>query len=184
MKLGIHHALAAVAVVAVLLIGGLDQMAWSMGERPPVQGMPAPDFTLQTLRGENRSLSDYEGKIVLLNFWATWCKPCTKEMPAMEAAYQTLRDQDFVVLAVNELEDEDKVRKHVEQHGHTFPVLLDRDNRVANQYGVYGLPVTVFIDETGRVRDYIKGGLLTEEKIEEVVQRIRSTQKVPAGTAS
>ncbi len=79
-----------------------------------------------------------------------------------------------MVLAVNELEDEAKVRDHIRTYGHTFPVLLDRDNRVANQFGVFGLPVSVFIDESGVVQEYIKGGLLTEQKIIEVVGRIQA----------
>ena len=92
----------------------------------------------------------------------------------MQACYDKLRDQGFVVLAVNELEDEAKVHEHIRAYNHTFPVLMDRDNRVANQYGVYGLPVSVFIDEAGVVQAYIKGGLLTEQKILDEVERIRS----------
>ncbi len=91
----------------------------------------------------------------------------------MQTAYDQLRDKGFVVLAVNELEDEAKVREHITQYGHTFPVLLDRDNKVANQFGVFGLPVSVFIDETGVVREYIKGGLLTEQVILAAVGRIQ-----------
>lgn len=158
-------------IVAVL--ASMVSLVWGMGARPPVLGMIAPDFSLSDLRGETQNLSHYRGKIVLLNFWATWCKPCTTEMPAMQAAYDRLRDHGLVVLAINELEDTQKVREHITQHGHTFPVLLDQDNRVANQYGVFGLPVSVFIDETGRVEEYIKGGLLTEHIIQETVARIR-----------
>lgn len=91
----------------------------------------------------------------------------------MQACYDRLRDKGFVVLAVNELEDDAKVREHITEYGHTFPILMDRDNKVANQFGVYGLPVSVFIDEAGIVQEYIKGGLLTEPKIYEVVDRIR-----------
>lgn len=91
----------------------------------------------------------------------------------MQVCYDRLREKGFVVLAVNELEDEAKVREHIKAYGHTFPVLLDHDNRVANQYGVYGLPVSVFIDEHGVVQEYIKGGLLTEQKIVDVVHRIK-----------
>lgn len=112
----------------------------------------------------------FRGKIVLLNFWATWCKPT--EMPAMQAGYDTLRDKGLIVLAVNELEDDAKVREHIKRYGHTFPVLMDHDNRVANMYGVYGLPVSVFIDERGVVQEYIKGGTLTEQKIHQVVDRL------------
>ena len=167
-------------LVIILGLSAFD--GWSMGSRPPVTGMPASEFTLTDLNGKTHSLSDYRGKIVLLNFWATWCKPCTTEMPAMQACYDRLRDKGFVVLAVNELEDEAKVREHIKTHGHTFPVLMDKDNRVANQYGVFGLPVSVFIDEKGMIQEYIKGGLLTEQKIVEVVSRIQNHE--PMKTAS
>jgi peroxiredoxin len=144
-----------------------------MGKRVPAVGTLAEDFQLSDLNGHPHSLSQYRGKIVLLNFWATWCKPCTTEMPAMQTQYDKLRDSGFVVLAINELEEVDKVREHIKTYAHTFPVLLDTDNRVANLYGVYGLPVSVFIDAEGRVQEYIKGGRLTEQKIGETVARMR-----------
>jgi peroxiredoxin len=140
------------------------------------------DFQLVDLEGKAQRLNDYRGKVVLLNFWATWCKPCTTEMPAMQASYDKLADKGFVVLAINELEDDAKVREHIRQFGHTFPVLMDRDNKVANQFGVYGLPVSFFIDERGVVREYIKGGLLTEERIFEVVSRIHNQESVKAAS--
>lgn len=170
-----------VASLMIVLLGQAVfavESSWSMGERPPVTGMPAADFTLMDLQGNPQSLSQYRGKVVLLNFWATWCKPCTTEMPAMQACYDKLRDKGFVVLAVNELEDPRKVAEHVAAYGHTFPVLMDKDNRVANMYGVYGLPVSVLIDEQGVVREYIKGGLLTEPKILEMVERVQSAARM------
>lgn len=163
----------------MLLVGS---MVWGMGSRVPAVGTAAEDFRLVDLEGKQQSLSQYRGKIVLVNFWATWCKPCTTEMPAMQTAYDQLRDKGFVVLAVNELEDEAKVREHITQYGHTFPVLLDRENKVANQFGVFGLPVSVFIDETGVVREYIKGGLLTEQVILAAVGRIQKAD-APRATA-
>jgi peroxiredoxin len=165
------------ATVIVALTCGL---AWGMGSRVPTVGMQAEDFRLTDLDGKSQSLSQYRGKIVLLNFWATWCKPCTTEMPAMQTTYDKLRDKGFVVLAVNELEDDAKVREHIKQYGHTFPVLMDHDNKVANQFGVFGLPVSVFIDQEGRVQEYIKGGLLTEQKINDVVARIQKQEPIKA----
>jgi peroxiredoxin len=169
-------------VLAVSLVALATGMAWSMGSRVPVVGTPAEDFQLMDLSGKTQSLSQHRGKIVLLNFWATWCKPCTTEMPAMQATYDKLREKGFVVLAVNELEDDAKVREHIQQYGHTFPVLMDRDNKVANQFGVFGLPVSVFIDEQGIVQEYIKGGLLTEQKIYDVVARIQKQEPVKAAS--
>ena len=159
-------------LVAFLGLPAFD--GWSMGSRVPTVGTLAEDFRLTDLEGKSQSLGQYRGKIVLVNFWATWCKPCTTEMPAMQTAYEKLREKNFVVLAINELEDDAKVREHIKQYGHTFPVLMDHDNTVANQFGVFGLPVSVFIDQEGRVQEYIKGGLLTEQKIQTVVDRLQS----------
>ena len=163
-----------VVIALLVTLAGLPAFdGWSMGSRVPAVGMQAEDFSLIDLEGKTKSLSQYRGKIVLVNFWATWCKPCTTEMPAMQTIYDKLRDKGFVVLAVNELEDDAKVREHIKQYGHTFPVLMDRGNKVANQFGVFGLPVSVFIDEKGVVQEYIKGGLLTEDKINQTIQRIQ-----------
>ena len=154
------------AVIGVALLGLLG-MAW----RPPLVGSPAPEIVLKDLQGREVKLSDLRGKVVLLNFWATWCKPCKEEMPAMQASYEKLRDQGFVVLAVNELEDAEKVAEHIRTHGHTFLVVMDHDNQVANRYGVVGLPASFLIDQQGIVREHIFGNLLTEERITELVRR-------------
>src|SRR2546428_1778437 len=142
-----------------------------MAGRPPLVGSPAPEIALKDLQGQEVRLSDLHGKIVLLNFWATWCKPCKEEMPAMQASFDKLRDQGFVVLAVNELEDAGRVAEHIRTHGHTFLVVMDHDNRVANRYGVVGLPATFLIDRQGLVREHVFGSLLTEERIAELVRR-------------
>ncbi len=171
------------AGLALVLTGAIGlPHSWSMGSRVPAVGTPADEFRLTDLDGKTHNLSQYRGKIVLVNFWATWCKPCTTEMPAMQASFDKLRDKGFVVLAINELEDDDKVQAHIKQYGHTFPVLMDRDNKVANQFGVFGLPVSVFIDQQGRVQEYIKGGLLTEQMINDVVAKIQQQEPVKAAS--
>lgn len=182
MKTSTGWRLLGIGLMAVFLLCPPSTPTWGMGTRPPAVGMTAAEFSLPDLHGRLQSLSEYRGKIVLLNFWATWCKPCITEMPAMQASYDKLRDQGFVVLALNELEDEAKVRDHIRTYGHTFPVLLDRENRVANMYGVYGLPVSVFVDETGVVQEYVKGGLLTEATINEVVTRIKAQSATRSAT--
>ena len=166
----------AMCLVSVTAVG----LTWAMGSRVPAVGTTAEDFRLVDLEGKSQSLSQYRGKVVLVNFWATWCKPCTTEMPAMQTTYDKLREKGFVVLAINELEDEAKVREHIKQYGHTFPVLMDRDNKVANQFGVFGLPVSVFIDEKGVVQEYIKGGLLTEQLILDVVAKLQKREPIKA----
>jgi len=154
-------------VVVCLILIGLVGMA----ARPPLIGSPAPEIALKDLQGQEVRLSDLRGKVVLLNFWATWCKPCKEEMPAMQAAYDKLRDEGLVVLAVNELEDVQRVAEHVRSHGHTFPVVMDHDNRIANRYGVVGLPASFLIDRQGIVRERVSGSLLTEQRIADMVAR-------------
>ena len=165
-----HSALTIILALSLIFASAALQLAWSMASRPPLVGSPAPNFELVNLDGTGRSLEQYRGQVVLLNFWATWCKPCTKEMPAMQAAHNNLADDGLAVVAINELEEEEQVRKHIQDYQHTFEVLLDPENHVANMYGVVGLPVTVFIDKTGHVRKVIKGGLLTEQSIMETVE--------------
>ena len=105
------RAIKQVFVVTALLTTAIGtHVAFSMGPRPPVVGSPAAEFSLPDLNGQRQSLSQYRGNIVLLNFWATWCKPCIREMQAMQAGYDKLRHEGFVVMAINELEEEEKVR--------------------------------------------------------------------------
>ena len=155
------------AVSLLIVLSGLLGMA----ARPPLVGSPAPEIVLKDLQGRDVKLSDLRGKIVLVNFWATWCKPCKEEMPAMQASYDKLRDKGFVVLAVNELEDTARVAEHIRTHGHTFEVVMDHNNQVANVYGVVGLPASFLIDPQGIVRERIAGSLLTESRIEEMVKK-------------
>ena len=155
------------AVSLLIVLSGLLGMA----ARPPLIGSPAPEIVLKDLQGRDVKLSDLRGKVVLVNFWATWCKPCKEEMPAMQASYDKLRDKGFVVLAVNELEDTARVAEHIRTHGHTFEVVMDHNNQVANVYGVVGLPASFLIDPQGIVRERISGSLLTESHIEEMVKK-------------
>jgi peroxiredoxin len=155
------------AVSLLIVLSGLLGMA----ARPPLVGSPAPEIVLKDLQGRDVKLSDLRGKVVLVNFWATWCKPCKEEMPAMQASYDKLRDKGFVVLAVNELEDTARVAEHIRTHGHTFEVVMDHNNQVANMYGVVGLPASFLIDPQGIVRERISGSLLTESHIEEMVKK-------------
>ena len=155
------------AIGVLIVVSGLLGMA----ARPPLIGSPAPEIVLQDLQGREVKLSDLRGKVVLVNFWATWCKPCKEEMPAMQASYDKLGNKGFVVLAVNELEDTSRVAEHIRTHGHTFEVVMDHNNQVANRYGVVGLPASFLIDPQGIVRERISGSLLTESRIEEMVKK-------------
>jgi thiol-disulfide isomerase/thioredoxin len=121
---------------------------------------PAPDFTLKDMDEKAHSLSAYRGKVIMLNFWATWCPPCRREIPSMESIYQDLGKSGFVVLAVNEFETPDHVFAYTGQLSvfPTFPILFDHDSKVSQAYGVKGLPTTVLIDKRGRTVYRAVGG--------------------------
>ncbi len=137
-------------------------------DRPPLprSGYPAPDFTLETLAGEAVTLSDLQGQVVLINFWATWCPPCRAEMPAIQEVYEEYRDQGFTVLAVNERESQGRVATFMDELGLTFPVPLDRDGRVFRRYRVNALPSTFFVDREGIIRNVTIGGPMARTFIE------------------
>ena len=118
-----------------------------VGEHPP-----APDFTLSTLSGTSLSLADLRGKVVLLNFWATWCVPCRKEMPAIEALYQRYKDRGLEVLAISlDKGSATVVGAFVQEMGVTYRVALDPTWATARTYGVRGLPATFLLDRAGNV---------------------------------
>lgn len=145
-----------------------------MGSRPPLVGGPAPPFALNDLEGRQVNLVDYRGKIVLLTFWATWCEPCKKEMPEIQAAYEQYKDRGFAVLAVNFGEKPQKVLPVVKNIGLAFPVLIDHKIKVASQYGVVSLPISFFIDPNGMIKEQVFGGTLTAEGIGKILQRLQS----------
>ena len=116
------------------------------------QGDAAPDFSLPSLKRNSARLADYKGKVVFLNFWATWCPPCRKEMPSMEDLYKRLQGREFEMLAVSiDTGGEDVVREFVTESGMTFPVLLDPKNELSRLYGLTGVPETYIIDKDGVV---------------------------------
>jgi len=140
--------------------GSLAQQLKAVGITPPRQQLPAPDFQLQTLDGRTVKLSDYRGKRVVLNFWATFCEPCRKEMPAIETLWQKFSDKGLVVLAV--AADRGRasvVEDYIHKGRFSFPVLLDPDGNVRNRYEVQALPTTYLIDTEGRFLGRAKGPL-------------------------
>jgi peroxiredoxin len=138
-------------------------------------GNMAPDFELQLLNDENETirLSDLKGKKVVVNFWASWCKPCREEMPEIQEFYETKSD-DIEVLAVNMTASEVKAEnahKFVEGKGYTFPLLVDPENQASSDYKVLGLPETFFINSDGTINDFIKGQMdleMLEAKVEKL----------------
>ncbi|MBN1302873.1 MAG: TlpA family protein disulfide reductase [Anaerolineales bacterium] len=126
----------------------------------PHKGFSAPDFTLQTLDGMLVTLSEYQGQIVLLNIWASWCGPCQAEMPAMQHIHEKYLDRGVIILAVNATyqDNTDNVNGFVQELGLTFPVLLDINGQVAKLYQLHSLPTSFFIDRNGIIKEVIIGG--------------------------
>jgi peroxiredoxin len=139
----------------------------SAGGPAPKIGGQAPDFTLLSVDGKAVRLSDFRGKSVVLNFWATWCPPCRKEFPELVALYNANKDRGLVVLGINLQEPPDQVRKFAQEYGATFPIVIDIDADVAGQYRLLGLPMTWFIDPQGILRAQQVGvltkGILTDK---------------------
>ncbi|MGB5539256.1 MAG: TlpA disulfide reductase family protein [Gammaproteobacteria bacterium] len=114
--------------------------------------IPTPEFVLSGLDGAEHRLSDLRGRVVLVNFWASWCQPCVREIPNLQRLHASYAGEPFEILAVDVEEDENRVRHFVTQQGMTFPVLLDRDGRQFAAWGSQVLPTTFVIDAAGMVR--------------------------------
>ena len=153
--------LALISVSALVMTG----CSGSTPDQGPEIGKLAPDFELSNLDGQVVSLSDFRGKPVFLNFWATWCGPCRFEMPFIQEMYEGLSSEELVILAVNVREDPAKVREFVETFGFTFPVLLATSAEVPLAYNIRGIPATFFIDENGIIQDIKIGAFSSEVEI-------------------
>jgi len=118
-------------------------------------GEKAPDFTLATLSGEERSLSSFQGKVVVLNFWASWCQPCLKELPALQRLYTQVKHKGIEIVAVGTDDDRDSLKQVAEQYGVTFPVLVDQKGEIKAKYKVAGIPETYILKADGRFGFFI-----------------------------
>ena len=138
----------------------------------PREGFLAPDFSLDTLQGEKITLSHLRGKIVVVNFWATWCLPCRKETPALEKAYEQYKDSGMVILGVNRTDQDSvsEVESFVQEFKLTYPILLDRDGNISNLYQIQGLPMTFFINREGIIRSVVVGGPMSETFIRSKIE--------------
>jgi peroxiredoxin len=109
------------------------------------------DFTLTDLQGKSWTLKDLRGKVVLVNFWATWCPPCRKEMPDLEALYDRFKSQGFVILAISEDEETAKVGPYIAEHKVTYPIMLDPGSKVNNMFQVDGIPKSFVYNREGKL---------------------------------
>ena len=163
--------LSCLAAVILVLFGltakAVELRPWAGGDTPPL--------SLDDLAGKSHSLADYRGKVVLVNFWATWCEPCRAEMPSMNRLRRSLEGRPFVVLAVNLAEPVSRIQKYLETMPLGFPVLRDRDSTAAKGWKARLLPASYLIGRDGRIR-YVAYGEVdwTSEPVrEQVVQLLQ-----------
>jgi cytochrome c biogenesis protein CcmG/thiol:disulfide interchange protein DsbE len=165
------------ALVALLLaVLGTYSERWGLTEigrgapssfaRP---GETAPPFSAPTLDGRRVALGDLRGRVVVLNFWATWCGPCRVEMPELER-YQAQMGDRVAVLGINMQESPSAIAPFVSQYGLAFPILLDQDGSVASPYRVTGLPTSVIVDHAGVIRERVVGPMTYETLARRVEQ--------------
>jgi len=138
---------------AAIVAAGLYALLSGGGAAPPVgRGTPAPPFSLERLDAPGTlALSELRGQVVLINFWATWCKPCEAEMPAMERLYGRLKDAPFELLAISVDEDPEAARRFRERLGLSFPVLWDPEKEAARAYQTFRFPETLLVGPDGVV---------------------------------
>ena len=171
------------ATIAILALGALwiwvskiPPGSTTSGAIPaPQEGFLAPNLELRTIDGNRITLSDLRGKVVLLNFWATWCPPCRAEMPAMQKVYSDYGPDDFVILAVNNTQQDarDAVDAFILDQGLSFPVLLDISGEVSAQYQVNSMPTSFFIDPEGIIQEVVIGSMpeaLLRTRVEDLLE--------------
>lgn len=118
---------------------------------------PAPELKAQDIEGESRTLGDYRGKVVLLNFWASWCPPCQREMPSMERLRVKMAGQPLAIIALDSAETAEEVKAFLSKVSLGFPILLDPDGSNTKRWRVFALPTTFLLDGQGRVRYVLTG---------------------------
>ena len=171
-------------ILALLFVVAMVAVAWWGRDQyePVIAGEPAPDFVASTFDGETRTLEDYEGRVILLNVWATWCAPCRWEMPSMQRLAEELEGTDFQVVAVSvDAASEGSVgwggnvggdvAGFVDEYGLTFEVLRDPSGRIADTYQTTGLPESFLIGRDGVIYKKVAGG--TEWDAEQYVEQIQ-----------
>ena len=153
----------AVVVAVFLAYARTGGRSGSFGGPAALAGAPAQSFLAMRLDGKRDALDRYRGRVVLLNLWASWYTPCREEMPDLERLYATDAPRGLVVLGVDQGESAEAAGAFAREHGVTFPILLDQDQRYGRAYAAVGLPTTVVVDRTGRIYKGIDGALTLAE---------------------
>jgi cytochrome c biogenesis protein CcmG, thiol:disulfide interchange protein DsbE len=155
-------------IALVALIFGLQLVR--QRQTQPASG-PAPDFTITTLQGEELTLSQMKGKVVIINFWASWCGPCREEAPALQSIWEKYGDKGVVVLGVAYTDTESGAREFVEEFGQTYPNGMDLGTKISDKYHIQGVPETFIVDQDGNVAQFIFANV-TEAGLTRIIDRL------------
>ncbi|MNW36132.1 Peroxiredoxin [Fontibacillus panacisegetis] len=150
-----------IILIFIVILGSyaIGSAVLGNGSEKPQIGDKPPAVKLLGLDGKVHTLDDYKGNAIVINFWATWCTYCVKEMPALQQQWEKWRDQGVVILGVNTGEDKMTVQNFTEQMGVDFPVLYDSNNEAVVRYGVVPMPTTFFVDKKGKIASIHEGEL-------------------------
>lgn len=162
-------------ILLIIVLLGFSSLAQATNLKPYTGMSKTPEFTLPDLQGKKHSLSDYKGQIVLLQFWATYCTPCRKEMPSMNNLIKKMAGTPFKILALNMGEDKSEVQSFVDEVKPEFTILMDSTGKSIGDWRVFAAPSNFIIDPTGKIRYTLFGGVDWDS--DELVQQLKALSK-------
>jgi peroxiredoxin len=176
-------------LISMLLIAGcsgeseidMSELSWVTRysvdpDQSPELGETAPDFEFENDEGHTASLSDFRGEVVLVNFWATWCGPCTIEMPFIQQVYDERSGKGVVVMLINLGDSASTVTSFLDQHDLSLPVLLNPNQELVGSYNIEYIPTTFFLDEDGVIQHIEVGAFSSKEDIESILSQLGITE--------
>jgi len=167
-----HKVIRIISIVFGLGLLALLAFAFSPGSGRPLQGDPAPGFSLVLFDGSEVSLSDLRGQVVVLNFWASWCTPCRREAPELQKVWEMYEGKGFVFVGVSHKDAEDASRSFIQEFGITYPNGADLRSKISRAYGVTAVPETFVIDAEGRVAWVYIGEVQADELVQRLAQMV------------
>ncbi len=161
-----------IIVVNLTRLPAENSPEYNMGSKP-IKGFHAPDFTLQSIKGDRLHLNDLRGNVIVLNFWASWCPPCRIEMATFQKLFQQYQSQKVMILTINVTNQDsmNALQTFIDKYNLTLPILLDRDGKVSQIYQIQSLPTTFIINPNGVITDIIYGGPVSETLLKIRIQQ-------------
>jgi len=170
--------------LSLVLLAACCAASAAAGELKPWSGGATPSLALRDLQGKEHKLADYRGKVVVLNFWATWCDPCREEMPSMQRLQDKLAGKPFAILAIDYGEGASRIQDFLKKVPVRFTVLLDRDTSAATAWKVRVLPTTLVLDPEQRIRYSVVGDLEWDsQSVEDTIKKLLPRAEARAGAA-